>query len=377
MFSTTVVVSVFAIFASVPLKADVAAPTAPTPTETRPTESFPSPAHAALAYGHPRRALEILDSRVSRLTPAERHAIAGRARLALGEFTAARRELTSATRMRPNRAEDQYWLGRALLAGGSPTLAAARFKKANWRGLDNAELHRYWAIALRDAGQRLGRIVRRTLPKNTNTPPEPGTFAFGGIVLGSIPRRPETVAVSPPNSAIYHAYRALQLDPTGADALLLCAEIWAHANRHEEAVACYARAADRLGNADLVRCHEGWAESLLALGEFDDCLKHAKQAMKLDGGIESGKLARCYDRTADRAARRGEAARQIRYLKLAAELQPDPERLIALSDALAESNQYVEAVTYLRNALDQQPSAYQQVTIQQRLSLATYLASPR
>ena len=154
MFSTTVVVSVFAIFASVPLKADVAAPTAPTPTETRPTESFPSPAHAALAYGHPRRALEILDSRVSRLTPAERHAIAGRARLALGEFTAARRELTSATRMRPNRAEDQYWLGRALLAGGSPTLAAARFKKANWRGPDNAELHRYWASALRDAGPR-------------------------------------------------------------------------------------------------------------------------------------------------------------------------------------------------------------------------------
>lgn len=338
---------------------------------------FASAAHAAVAQGRPERALELLNSRVLQLSPVERHSVAGRAHLALGAHRSARRELTSAVRMRPTHAGDLHALAQALLACGAPAIATTRFEQAYRRGLDSAELHHDWAVALRSAGQSLGRIFRHEL-KDANSPStQPGTFAFRGVVLGPIARRPGTVAVSPANSAIYHVCRALAVEPDRPDSLLLGAELWAEADRHPQAIELYERAAKQPQAADPARRQRGWANSLFALGQFDGYLKHARSALRLQGGLDSKLLARCYDRVARQVALRGEPARQVRYLKLASELSPTPDRLVRLADALIQASEFVDALAYLQKALDHHPNAKQVRDIQQRISRTTFLASPR
>ena len=337
---------------------------------------YPSPVHRALAQGDPRLALQMLDARTTHFSPVERRSLAGRAYLALADFPAARKELTSAVRMRPNAPNDQFALGRALLGCNAPTLATMRFELAYWHGLDTADLHHDWAVALRDAGQLLGKITSRTW-KNEAVSPDPGKFAFRGILLGAIPRRPGKVAVSQPNSAVFHVHRALALEPNRPDSLLLSAEVWAEARRHKSAISVYESAAKRVTGPDLARCHRGLAASYLALGQFDAYLSHAREAMRLAGGVDAAELARCHDRVAQALADRGEMPKLIRHLTLAAELKPNSDRFIALANALSQANRFADAVSYLESALDHHPTDTQRNLIQQRIRRATYLAAPR
>lgn len=337
---------------------------------------YPSPVHKALAQGDPRLALQLLEARTTHVAPVDHHSLAGRAYLALADFPAARGELTSAVRMRPNDAGDQFALGQALLGCKAPSMATTRFELAYWHGLDTADLHHNWAVALCDSGQLLGKIACRSW-KNEAVSHDPGKFAFRGILLGEIPRRPGKVAVSPPNSAIYHVYRALALEPNRPASLLLSAEIWAEANRHETAIAAYQSAARHLSGLDLARCHRGMAACMLALGRFDEYLDHTRKAMELSDGIDSTELARCHDRIAKALADRGEMPAQIRHMTLAAELKPNAERFMDLADALSQANRFADAVSYFETALEHQPTEAQRRMIQQRIHQATYLAAPR
>ena len=341
------------------------------------SETAPTPAHQALASGQPERALALLQSRVLQLPPAERHSIAGRAHLALRSFHTARRELTSAVRMRPHHAGDLHALGRALLGCKAPSLAATQFARAHWRGLNSAELHHHWAVSLRDSGRALGEVSLRKIPPGKDQTPAAGSFALGGVVLGAVPRRPGAVAVSPPNSALFHACRAVQREPDRAGSLLLCGELWSLADRHAQAIAMFEKAVNGLEKDDLIRCHRKWADSLFAERRFDEYLRHARAALRVQGGLDSVLLAACYDRVAGQVALRGEPAAQVRYLKFAAELHPSPDRLIRLADALSQANDYIGAVSYLKKALDKRPTPKQRREIVQRIARTTYLASPR
>ena len=330
----------------------------------------------ALSAGNPERALELIRTHGLSLTQAERFSMAGQARFMLGEYVTARRKLQAAVRKRPKNANDQYWLGRAYLANGSPSLAESSFEKAHWHGLKSAELHHYWARALWSSNEVLGKIRRHAWQDSSDQAPPPGSFAYNGLVVGEVPLQPDSVVVAPTNSAIYHIHQSLALAPNRGKSLLLCGELWAAADHHQQAIRRYERAATRLKGADLAACHDRWARSLLNLGEFDGYLKHAKRQMHLSGGVKSAKLAYCYDRAAKASANRGNLQGQIRYLTFAVELKPEVDRLILLADALMTAQHTPDATACLETALGLEPTQQQRRVIKQRLSRPIYLASP-
>ncbi len=333
-----------------------------------------SQARAALAAGNGQLALKLLESRTLDITPAERLAVEGHAHFLLGNHAVARRKLTSAIRLRPKQTHDLYWLGRALEACKMPTLAAGRFEQAYWNGLDTADLHYHWAIVLTSLDDKLGKISQQPWPDDAGEPPKPGDFALGGLVIGSVPSNPGRLIVSPPASAIYRAHKAIELESDRGEAILLCGELWAAVNRHEQAVTFFAKASSHLDDRDKAKCHESWAASLLAIGDFDGYLKHARRHLRaLGDDVDGAELARCYDRAAAEVAQRGDLKRQIRYLTMAVELDQDCDRLIALADALQQAQRGDDVLHYLQTALALQPSRAQLKQIQRRMQLATYL----
>lgn len=336
-----------------------------------------TPAHAALADGQPQRVLDLLDSHAVQLPLAERRSLEGRAHFLLGDYSKARKQLESAVGLRPNHAEDLYWLGRTYVASGLPSLAAAQFEEASWNGLRTADLHYHFATALLAMNQPLGRVSQKHVPEKQREPAEPGCFALGGFVIGYVPTRLGRVIVSPPNSAIYQVHRALALDGDRGEAWLLAGRIWSDAGRHEQAVACFARAAHKLPQSQAGAAYEGWATSLLALGDLDGYLEQSWQYLRLKGDNEAVELAKCYDRAASEMARRGDLKRQIRYLKLGADLDPQVERLVTLADALLQGRKPDDAIECLKLALAQKPDRAQRQKIEQRMQVAIYLAAPR
>jgi tetratricopeptide (TPR) repeat protein len=333
---------------------------------------------AALDSGDANGALDMLNSRTLEIPVEERWLLEGRAQLLLGNYAEARRELEAAAKARPKETADPYWLGRVYEADGAPGLAAAQFQQAYWNGLNSADLHHHWAAVLKASGQLLGEISRCKPPEDLKEPLKPGDFACDGVVVGSIRSKAAKLIISPPDSAIYQVYKALELEPDHGGSLLLCAEIWAAAKKHEEATAMFAKAAEKLQKAeDQVRCQEGWRASLFALGDFEGYLKHTTERMRATGTVDSPELARCYAQVARAAAQRGDLSRQIRYLTMSVELDPNVDRLIDLSDALTTAQQFPEAEQRLRKALQCHPTPPQQREISRRMENAKYLASPR
>jgi tetratricopeptide (TPR) repeat protein len=334
--------------------------------------------HAALAAGDAKEVLRLLESGNVRLHPAERASIDGRAHFLLGEYAEARRKLEAALRQRPNDAENRYWLGRVHAAAGMPALAVEKFQEANWNRLDTADLHYHWAVALKSLNELLGKVAQRAWRDDAAESPRPGALALDGLIVGDVPARPGWVLVSPPNSALYQAYRTVELEPKRGEAWRLCGEIWAALNRHEPAARAFEKAAPLLPSGDRSTCHEQWAQSLLAVGDFDGYLEQQHQRLELLGEVNSKEMARCYDVAAREVARRGDLKRQVRYLTLAAELDSsDVERLISLADALLQAQRAADASRYLKTAMEQGPSREQRKQIQQRLQATAYLAAPR
>jgi len=252
-------------------------------------------------------------------------------------------------------------------------LAAAQFEKASWNGLDTAELHYRWAESLAEAGEILGELIQGRLSSKEAANAKIGKFTRDGLVVGI--GEAGAIVVSPPNSALYQIERALALEPQDVRSLLLCAELWARTNNHAQAVEYFQKAGKRLdasdkGAADAVRCHAGWAESLLAIGDLDGYLEHARAAADRDAdkGAATDKLARAYARAAQEVALRGDAPRQIRYLTLSTELRPAVVNMLSLADALAATQQHAAAKRCLENALDHHPSVAQRSQIRRRLA---------
>ncbi|MFH1420339.1 MAG: tetratricopeptide repeat protein [Planctomycetota bacterium] len=337
-------------------------------TSAAPSSRTTADIHAALESGRPREALEMLNSRTTDLRPVEKHSLEGRAYYLSGDLRQARHKLKAAVDERPKHAEDLYWLGRTYAKSNSPTLAATYYQRASWSGLDTADLHYDWAVALKEAGQLLGNISRRPQPGEEDQRLTCGGFVREGLVIGEVPSQQGWVIVSPVNSAIYQVHRALALEPEQPEALLLSGEVWLAVKREKEAALAFARAFERLSKAeDLSRCHAGWAASLLALGDVAGYLKHARKGMQALGAVDSTAMAACFASAAGAMARRGDLPKQIRYLTLSVELWPRVDRLIELADALVMAQRTHEANQYLKKALAQNPSAQERREIRQRL----------
>jgi tetratricopeptide (TPR) repeat protein len=347
------------------------------PSQVTTSEQQVNPILAALDAGDGRQALELLRSRSLELSSDERSLLEARAYLLLNDLPEARRRLTTLTRDRSNDATALYWLGRVYEADGAAALAASQYGRASRNGPATADLHYHWATALKASGQLLGDVVRRQAPEGTEVP-KVGEFSFDGLVVGQVRSKPRWVLVSPPESAVHQAYQALALEPENGGALLLAAEIWSSLQRHEEATAMFAKAAEHLTNkGDLARCHDGWAADLLALGDLDGYLKHTTERMRVTGESNSAELARCYAQAAEALARRGDLQGQIRYLTFSVELVPDVDRLVDLADALRAAQRLDEAQEQLKRAMDRKPSLTQQRAINRRLLETEYLTSPR
>lgn len=324
----------------------------------------------ALAEGDGHLALKLLANGTQAFSPAEHASAEGRARFLLNEYSEARRKLEQALRQNSGATNDLYWLGRTYLALGMPALAAARFEEANWNKLETADLHYYWAVALQSSGDLMGKISRQAVPEQSATPLASGVFSASGLVVGPVTMQLGWVVVSPPASAIFQVHRALEIDPNRGDAWFLCGEIWAALNRHEEAVAAFARAAPLLSSEELIRCYKAWAASLLILGDIEGNLEQVKKLVELGEVSQMGELASAYERVARTAAQGGDLKRQIKYLTLAVEAQPTViGRFVALADALIQAQRMDDAIRYLRTASRLNPTSEERNEIQKRLQL--------
>ncbi|MFQ5429594.1 MAG: hypothetical protein ACE5FS_15555 [Paracoccaceae bacterium] len=333
-------------------------------------------ARVALAAGDAERALALLKNRGLRITKAERRSIEGRAHFLLQDYITARRKLRSALRLRSADERDWYWLGRTYAAGGSAALAASCFEKAHWHGLDSAELHYHWAAALADADRVLGQIRQVRWTDADGPCPAVGALLEDGVVLAHLSSPSGRLVVAPVKSAIFQVQKALSLKPTRTDALLLAGRLWARTNHPEHAVSLFAQAAPRLTGASLAKCHARWAESLLALGDFEGYLEHAQAHIQLMRGVDPAGLAACYDTAARESGNRGDLPGQIRYLKAGVQIHPAVDRLIRLADALLAADMIGDAAPYLKQALALKPTKPQRRAIKHRLLRTSLLASP-
>jgi len=334
-----------------------------------------SPVHAALADNNPRRALRLLEDRTIRLSPAEQHSVAGQAYFMLEKYSDARRELISAVRLRPTGAADHYWLARTYAASGSPALATSRYEQANWCGMETAELHYHWALALQALGNPLGRVERRLCPAGAM--PRPGDFTLGGIVVAVTTSRPIEITLCEQNSALGHALRCVQLDAGCGDCWKLAGDIWLAAKEPATASTMYAEAAELLKGKAKGECLLAWAQCGLVQGELDHYLSRMRDGLILsDKQMDSARLAAAFDTVAGEVALRGELSRQIRYLKLAVELQSTPARRIALAEALMQARDPAEALSQLRVAREEGPSREQLARIDAATQQAGFFAAP-
>jgi len=334
-----------------------------------------SPVHAALADNNPRQALRLLEDRTLRLAPAERSSIAGQAYFMMGRFAEARRELINAVRIRPSFANDHYWLARTYAASGSPALAASRYEQAQWCGMETAELHYHWALALQAVGSPLGRVERRLCPAGAM--PKPGDFTLGGIIVSVTSTVPIEITLCEQNSALGHALRCVQLDPTCGECWKLAGDIWLAAKEPGTASTMYAEAAELLKGKPRGECLLAWAESALSMGELDHYLSRMRDGLILSNKrMDSARLAAAFDTVAGEVALRGELSRQIRYLKLAVELQSTPSRRIALAEALMQARDPAEALSQLRLAREEGPTAEQARRIDTVTQQADFFAAP-
>lgn len=334
-----------------------------------------SPAHAALAENNPRNALRLLDDRTIRLTPAERNSVAGQAYFMLGKYTEARRELISAVRLRPSSAIDHFWLARTYAASGSPALAASRYEQAQWCGMETAELHYHWALALQAVGSPLGRVERRLCPAGAM--PRPGDFTLGGVIVSVTSAPPIEITLCEQNSALGHALRCVQLDPTCGECWKLAGDIWLAAKEPGTASTMFAEAAELLKGKPRGECLLAWAQCALSLGELDHYLARMRDGLILsDAKMDSTRLAAAFDTVAGEVALRGELSRQIRYLKLAVELESTPSRRIALAEALMQARDPAEALAQLRLARENGPTAEQAQRIDAVTRQADFFAAP-
>lgn len=330
----------------------------------------------ALDRGDVKGARDVLSDRNAEISRPDELLVRGRAFLVEGRGASARRSLQSAIKIRPRHAEQHYWLGRVYEADAAHALAAQSFQRAYSLGLGTCDLHLHWASALAAADVIMGDVRQQKWNDEFSDRPAVGTFAFEGIVARHVRGKPEVVIVAPRKSAIFQIHKALQADGTRAEAILLAGELWANMNEAQLAINRLRTAAKSLKGNSLARCQMKWAEACLSLGRLDSYLDHTKTHMELSGGIDTIKLATCYELAAREASARGLLKKQIRYLTFSVESQSTPARLINLADALLVAQRHDDAHRYLTQAMELKPTRAEQVQIKQRMARTSYLTSP-
>ncbi len=304
--------------------------------------------------GRAEEALVLVSSPSGTFPDFDRHELTGRACLALQRWAQARDAFEAAVRERPDAVACHFRLGMVHVGAGNDRLALAAFEKADFHGLDTAEFHAAWAEVLLRRGTLFGDVRKRTFANDRLTP---GTvFDNSVVIVRPAAEGKNRYVVAPRASALFQACRAVQLSPQSAEFAEIAGNVWASAGMPEQAVREYARACPILPEPRRGACLERWGECLLKLGDFDGYLARLRERMALPGGLTTVETAEAYSRLAAAAAEKGDSARQVRYLTIAVEVEPDSvERRLLLGDALAWSGRFAEAAEQWREVLRLRP----------------------
>lgn len=304
--------------------------------------------------GRAEEALALVAPSGKRFSDFDRHELTGRACLALQRWSQARDAFEAAVRERPDAAACHYRLGLVHVGAGNDRLALAAYEKADFHGLDTAEFHAAWADALLRRGVLFGDVRTRAF---ANGRLSPGTvFDNSVVIVRPAAEGEDRFVVAPRVSALFQACRAVQLSPHAAEYAVLAGDVWATAGMPEQAASQYARACPKLPEAQRGACLHRWGECLLKLGDFDGYLARLRERMALPGGLTTSETAEAYARLAAAAAEKGDSARQVRYLTIAVEVEPESvERRLLLGDALAWSGRFAEAAEQWREVLRLRP----------------------
>ncbi len=352
---------------------------------------------AALERGRPNEALALLERSDLRLDEFDRLIYRARAESALGNWAAARKALQRAVRQRPEDAPARLRLGCALAALRSDAQAVEQFEAAAALGLDSFELHLEWARVAARRGNLLGqcRVVQIAAPGGR--PPEPGQIIDRTVVLESAAGNNQAV-VCDSSAALYHALRAVALradaaapipvpdagrddasapPATGGDdgratgeAWLIIGKAWQEAARPRSAAEAYRRAVAELSGPERDAAYEKLAAAYLELDDFDAYFSCLRRRQSEGAGLDRPRLAAAYSRAAAAMAERGDLAGQIRYLRLAQEIEPKADRHVALGDALALDGRPREAAVHWRAALELRPDHPQRSALLARIRRA-------
>ncbi|MCK6455182.1 MAG: hypothetical protein L6Q92_01430 [Phycisphaerae bacterium] len=306
---------------------------------------------AALAAGDADAALDAILAAKSELSPSDVHRLSARAYLLAERWRDARRALAEAIALDPTDASLRLSMAEVSNAIDLHAAAIAECERALWLGLDTPELHRAWAIGCAGTGALLGtlREVRAAAPL------EVGQRCTDGIVIRVSDRAGRGIAAGS-DSAIYHASLVLESNPSDVDALLVSAAAWQHARQGTLAEQSLRQALSAASPKKRPRCLRYLGELCLTSGRIEEFFACLREMMKHSPSISAAEVAAAYERVAEAVAERGDLNRQIRYLRLAVELERTAPRLIALGDALRLAGRSDEAVQFWRQ-VEEDPRA--------------------
>ncbi len=278
----------------------------------------------------------------------EVHHLLGTALYHQGKLSDARRKLTQAVACDGSHAADQRLLGDIALTQGQFALAVEAYERANHLGLDDARLHLMLATAHFRLRNYLGDVQRRTIGHERS-----GTIHELGYLLKSDPSANDSFYVSPPQSAVFHAQKALDLGLDSPELHLLLGDIWLETRRYQRALAEYRDVEPRVPQVRLgAYCHN-YARALLGAGDSEGYLARLRMAAEFDGPAYAPLLEPAYLRVAELYNQEGDVRKYIEYLRLAVEHAPASSNVrYRLGNALWENGSQREAVRQWRITLE-------------------------
>ena len=256
-----------------------------------------------------------------------------------------------AVRLNPAAVDDCHELARLHLQRGLPALAVRVLETALEHDGDRPRLQALLAEAYNEAGRPVGRIEIAPL-----------TLAIAGqiyaewFVLESIEDQENTYRVCPPDSAIYHLYKAYELGLNDASMQLLEADIWLNARLFGRARDIYELIEEIVHPEALPGYHYRFGQALFGLDDLGGFQQHLQMAAQLDPQAYKPKLLEADIMLADRYCIQGNLAGYVQHLESAVRQSPRSVELrYKLGNALLEANRRGEAGAHLQVVLQLEP----------------------
>jgi tetratricopeptide (TPR) repeat protein len=310
----------------------------------------------ALARCHVRRAAydeagKLLEPLARQSDAFEVHRLMGEVLRHQGRLEDARRHVLRALAKDETRPGDHRMLGDIYLAQERYALAVDAYRRAVGLGLGSAAVHHRLAIAYHRLGNHLGVLRTETVANG-----EPDTLCEQGYLIDRVPGEPGRFRVSPPDSALYHARRALDLGADEPDLHMLLGDVWLASGWCDRAVAEYRGVAALVAPEQRASFHDRFAQALLGAGDPEGYLAHLRRAVELDPERHAAELCQAYVKVADYHNQGGSLAKYVAYLKIAVQQCPAASDLhYRLGNGLWEMDRRAEAARHWHITLELRP----------------------